>query len=149
MSAQPETATREWPDAGNLVPNSVCTTDPQIFARELDRVFGASDWLYVCLETEIPNPGDFKRSQLGNREVIAVRGTDGAINVLVNRCAHRSMQVCTASRGSAKEFVCPYHQWTYDLGGNLLGIPFRRGYRGQGGMPADPVRRSTGCSASR
>ena len=66
-----------------------------------------------------------------------MRGTDGAINVLVNRCAHRSMQVCTASRGTAKEFVCPYHQWTYDLAGNLLGLPFRRGYRGQGGMPAD------------
>ena len=58
-----------------------------------DRIFGASDWLYVCLEAEIPNPGDFKRSQLGNREVVAVRGSDGAINVLVNRCAHRSMQV--------------------------------------------------------
>jgi len=38
---------------------------------------------------------------------------------------------------SAKEFVCPYHQWTYDLDGTLLGLPFRRGYRGQGGMPAD------------
>ena len=96
-----------------------------------------NNWLYVCLEAEIPNPGDFKRSQLGTREVIAVRGADGAINVLVNRCAHRSMQVCTASRGSTKEFVCPYHQWTYDLAGNLLGLPFRRGYRGQGGMPAD------------
>ena len=69
--------------------------------------------------------------------MVAVRGSDGAINVLVNRCAHRSMQVCTASRGSAKEFVCPYHQWTYDLAGNLIGVPFRRGYRGQGGMPAD------------
>jgi len=47
------------------------------------------------------------------------------------------MQVCTANRGSAKELVCPYHQWTYDLAGNLLGLPFHRGYRGQGGMPSD------------
>ena len=62
---------------------------------------------------------------------------DGDVNVLVNRCAHRSMQFCVANRGSAKEFICPYHQWTYDLAGNLLGVPFRRGYRGQGGMPAD------------
>ncbi len=130
-------ASREWPDAGtSRIPNWAYT-DPQIFARELDRIFGASDWLYVCLEAEIPNPSDFKRSQLGNRDVIAVRDADGAINVLVNRCAHRSMQVCTAARGSTKEFVCPYHQWTYDLAGNLLGVPFRRGYRGQGGMPAD------------
>jgi salicylate 5-hydroxylase large subunit len=130
-------AARSWPDGGTWrVPNWVYT-DPVVFQRELERIFGASDWLYVCLEAELPKPGDFKRSQLGNREVIAVRGADGAVNVLVNRCSHRSMQVCMASRGSAKEFVCPYHQWTYDLAGNLLGVPFRRGYRGQGGMPDD------------
>ena len=90
---------RQWPDDGcSRVPNWVYT-DPEIFARESDRIFGANDWLYVCLEAEIPNPGDFKRSQLGTREVVAVRGSDGGINVLVNRCAHRSMQVCTANRG--------------------------------------------------
>jgi salicylate 5-hydroxylase large subunit len=118
------------------VPNWVYT-DPGIFAREQERIFGAGDWLYVCLEAELPNAGDFKRSQLGTREVVAVRDADGAINVLVNRCAHRSMQFCAAARGTTKEFVCPYHQWTYDLQGNLLGVPFRRGYRGQGGMPAE------------
>ena len=130
-------AARTWPDGGpSRVPNWIYT-DPAIFRREMERIFTANDWLYVCLESELPNPGDFKRAQLGNREVIAVHGADGIINVLVNRCAHRSMQVCTVSRGSTKEFVCPYHQWTYDLSGNLLGLPFRRGYRGQGGMPDD------------
>ncbi len=132
-----DSAPRAWPDGGtSSVPNWVYT-DAAIFSREVERIFGANDWLYVCLEAEVPNPGHFKRSQLGSRDVIAVRGNDGAINVLVNRCAHRSMQVCTANRGSAKELVCPYHQWTYDLAGNLLGLPFHRGYRGQGGMPAD------------
>ena len=99
--------------------------------------FPARRWLYTCLEAEIPNPGDFKRSRLGAREVVAVRNKDGAINVLVNRCAHRSMQFCMQNRGTVKEFVCPYHQWTYDLDGKLLGLPFRRGYKGKGGMPAD------------
>ena len=66
-----------------------------------------------------------------------MRDASGEIHVLVNRCAHRSAQFCPAGRGTAKEFICPYHQWTYDLGGNLIGVPFRRGYRGQGGMPAD------------
>jgi salicylate 5-hydroxylase large subunit len=128
---------RVWPASGPArVPNWVYT-DPHIFAREQQRIFGASDWLYVCLEAELSGVGVFKRVQLGSRDVIAVRGADGTINVLVNRCAHRSMQVCAASRGTAKEFVCPYHQWTYDLAGNLLGLPFRRGYRGQGGMPDD------------
>jgi salicylate 5-hydroxylase large subunit len=130
-------AARHWPEGGTArVPNWVYT-DPEIFAREQQRIFSGNGWLYVCLEAEIPKPGDFTRSQLGNREVVAVRGADGAINVLVNRCAHRSMQFCTAQRGTAKDFTCPYHQWSYDLAGNLRSIPFRRGFRGQGGMPAD------------
>jgi len=137
MSALPQAAARQWPDIDAArVPNWVYT-DPVIFARELEHIFNAGDWLYVCLEAEIPKPGSFKRSQLGNRDVVAVRGADGAINVMVNRCAHRSMQFCSATRGTVKEFVCPYHQWTYDLSGNLQSLPFRRGYRGQGGMPAD------------
>ena len=83
---------RGWPDDGcSRVPNWVYT-DPDIFARESDRIFGASDWLYVCLEAEIPNPGDFTRSRLGTREVVAVRGAGGEVRVLVNSCAHRSMQ---------------------------------------------------------
>ena len=127
---------RRWPEAAARVPNWVYT-DPDIFAREQERIFSGPSWLYTCLEAEIPNPGDFKRSRLGAREAVAVRNKDGAINVLVNRCAHRSMQFCMQNRGTVKEFVCPYHQWTYDLDGKLLGLPFRRGYKGKGGMPAD------------
>ena len=64
-------------DAGlSRVTVSMDAVDPDIFAREIDRVFGANDWLYVCLEAEIPNPGDYKRSQLGTRDVVAVRGSD-------------------------------------------------------------------------
>ena len=135
--SRPGAAARRWPAAGpSRVPNWVYT-DPDIFAREQERIFDGPNWLYVCLDAEIPNPGDFTRSRLGAREVVAVRGPDGAVNVLLNRCAHRSMQFCSANRGSAKEFICPYHQWTYDLEGKLLGVPFRRGLRGQGGMPED------------
>jgi salicylate 5-hydroxylase large subunit len=128
---------RRWPDAGSSrIPNWVYT-DPLLFAREQERVFAGESWLYVCLEAEIPAPGDFKRSRLGTREVVAVRDAAGEIRVLLNRCAHRSAQFCAAARGSAKEFVCPYHQWTYDLSGKLIGVPFRRGFRGQGGLPDD------------
>jgi salicylate 5-hydroxylase large subunit len=135
--SRPDAAARRWPAAGpSRVPNWVYT-DPDIFAREQERIFDGPNWLYVCLDAEIPNPGDFSRSRLGAREVVAVRGIDGQVNVLLNRCAHRSMQFCSANRGSAKEFICPYHQWTYDLEGKLLGVPFRRGLRGQGGMPED------------
>ncbi len=128
---------QRWPEpAAGLVPNWVYT-DPDIFAREQERIFSGPSWLYACLEAEIPNPGDFTRSRLGAREVVVVRNRDGAVNVLVNRCAHRSARYCMTNRGTVKEFVCPYHQWTYDLDGKLLGLPFRRGYKGKGGMPED------------
>src|SRR5215472_9258776 len=91
-------AARRWPEGGaGRVPNWVYT-DPDIFAREQQRIFEGPNWLYVCLEAEIPNPGDFTRSRLGAREVVAVRGEDRQIRVLVNSCAHRSMQFCSANR---------------------------------------------------
>jgi len=128
---------RQWPDAGSSrIPNWVYT-DPELFAREQQRIFAGESWLYVCLEAELAQPGAFKRARLGAKEVVAVRDAAGAIGVLVNRCAHRSAQFCSAARGLVQEFVCPYHQWTYDLGGKLIGVPFRRGFRGQGGMPED------------
>ena len=128
---------RRWPEAGvSRVPNWVYT-DTEIFAREQERIFEGPNWLYVCLEAEIPNPGDFTRGRLGTREVVAVRAADGQVHVLLNSCAHRGMQFCSANRGAVKEFTCPYHQWTYDLEGRLFGVPFRRGLKGQGGMPAD------------
>jgi salicylate 5-hydroxylase large subunit len=130
-------ASRRWPGPGSSrIPNWVYT-DPEIFAREQERIFLGPSWLYVCLDREVPKPGDFKRTRLGTVETVAVRDGAGEIAVLVNRCAHRSAQFCVAPHGSTNEFVCPYHQWTYDLAGKLIGVPFRRGLRGQGGMPAD------------
>ena len=85
----------------------------------------------------MPNAGDFIRSNVGPTPVVVARAEDGSINVFENRCAHRAAEFCRELTGNAKEFVCPYHQWTYDLKGNLIGVPFRRGVAGKGGMPAD------------
>ena len=121
-------------------------TDPSVFARELDQLFYTGHWCYVGLEVEVPQPGDFKRTQIGERSVVLVRDQDGQLNVVENHCAHRGVQFCQQDFGRVeKRFVCPYHQWNYDLKGNLVGLPFRNGFRvkvdGQakvnGGMPTD------------
>jgi len=112
-------------------------TDPEIYRREQELIFQGPFWSYVGLEAEVPNPGDFIRTEIGDKPVIVVRDETGEINVLVNRCAHRGVALCYHDHGNAKELVCPYHQWTYDLRGKLLGVPFRRGYQGQGGMTED------------
>ncbi len=62
---------------------------------------------------------------------------DGEVSALENRCAHHASKVCAANFGTVKELICPYHQWSYDLKGDLVGVPFRRGVKKQGGMPAD------------
>ena len=130
-------ARREWPAEGTCRVPYWIYSDPEIYAREQARVFGGASWSYVALEAEIPRPGDFKRTFIGDKPVVVVRGRDGAINVVENRCAHRGVQFCQQPYGNAEEFTCPYHQWTYDLEGNLVRAPLRRGVKGQGGMPAD------------
>ncbi len=126
-----------WPDNDlSLIPDWVYT-DQFIYEREIERIFHGRTWNYVALEAEVEKPGDFIRSHVGPTPVVVARAEDGSIAVFENRCAHRASEFCRQLSGSAKEFVCPYHQWTYDLRGNLIGIPFRRGIGGKGGMPAD------------
>lgn len=128
------------PDDTSRIPFSVYT-DEQLYQKELDTFFYHKHWCYVGLAVEIPEPGDFKRTVIGERSVIMVRGDDDRISVVENVCAHRGMRFCRERQGKAKNFICPYHQWSYDLQGNLQGVPFRRGVKqdGQvkGGMPKD------------
>jgi salicylate 5-hydroxylase large subunit len=126
-----------WPSAGTTRLPYRVYSDPAIYAREQERIFCGPTWNYVALEAEIPNPGDFKRSFVGERSVVILRGHDSAVHVVENRCAHRGAQFCQAHLGNMREIMCPYHQWTYDLSGTLIGVPFRRGVKGQGGMPPD------------
>ena len=129
----------ESKESSSRIPFSVYT-DEQLHQRELERLFYRGHWCYVGLEAEIPNVGDFKRTVIGERSVIMVRGEDG-IHVVENVCAHRGMQFCRERHGNRKEFVCPYHQWNYRLNGDLQGVPFRRGVKQegkiQGGMPKE------------
>jgi salicylate 5-hydroxylase large subunit len=130
-----------WGDAPtSRVPGWVYT-DPEVYRQELERFFYQGHWCYVGLECEVPEPGDYKRTVVGERSVIVVRDTDGAVRVVENRCAHRGVAFCRERHGRVKQFVCPYHQWNYNLKGDLIGLPFRRGVKQdgqvQGGMPAD------------
>ena len=130
-------APRTWPKDGTCRVPFWVYSDPAIYQREQERIFGGPSWCYVGLSAEIPNPGDFKRTFIGDQPVVVVRDKDGGINVVLNRCAHRGVQFCRNDFGNAREIMCPYHQWTYDLKGNLIGVPFRTGVRKQGGMPPD------------
>ncbi|MFQ5699846.1 MAG: aromatic ring-hydroxylating dioxygenase subunit alpha [Myxococcota bacterium] len=140
---------RRWPAAGvSRVPYWVYT-DPEIYRREQQRIFCGPSWSYVGLEAELPEPGSFKRTAIGEVSVIVVRDSEGVVRVLRNRCAHRGLQVCREPHGRRKSFQCPYHQWTYRLDGRLAGVPFARGVGGHGGMPADFDKRAHGLEPLR
>ncbi|HEY8691366.1 MAG TPA: Rieske 2Fe-2S domain-containing protein [Chloroflexota bacterium] len=98
--------------------------DPDIHALELRRIF-ARCWVFVGLESEIPNAGDFCLRRIGEDPFIFIRDDDGEIRALYNSCRHRGSVVCRIDRGNAAEFSCPYHGWTYKNNGQLLGVPAR------------------------
>jgi salicylate 5-hydroxylase large subunit len=131
------TASRRWPDEGvSRIPYWVYT-DPEIYGREQARIFRGPSWSYVALACEVPNPGDFVRTSVGETPVVVVRDRGGELRVVVNRCAHRGAMFCREPYGNTTKFECPYHQWTYTLDGRLVGVPFEKGRNGEGGMPAD------------
>jgi phenylpropionate dioxygenase-like ring-hydroxylating dioxygenase large terminal subunit len=112
--------------------------DADLLKVEQARVFEGLVWNFLCLESEIAEPGDWRATVVGQMPVVVVRDTDGSIAAFENRCAHRGALICLDNSGSgAKDFQCIYHAWRYDLRGNLRSIAFQRGVNGKGGMPAD------------
>ena len=105
--------------------------DEELYRQEAERVFGRA-WLVVGHEDMIRKPGDYVTNYMGEVPVIVLRDMSGAIRVLVNRCAHRGMEVCLFDRGNTRTFTCSYHGWSYDLDGSLIGVPMEREiYRGE------------------
>lgn len=88
---------------------------------EKERIFGRS-WVYIGHESEITEPGDYVRRYVVDSPFIFVRGDDDEIRVLFDACAHRGTKVCRAQRGNTSHFRCPYHGWTYDSTGDLVGV---------------------------
>lgn len=128
---------KRWSESGETRVPYWVYTDEDVYQTELERIWYGPHWLYAGLEAEVPEVGSYRTTTLGERSVIVVRSADDQISVLENRCRHRAVQLCQARSGKEESFTCPYHQWNYALDGVLQGVPFRRGFKGKGGMPSD------------
>ncbi|MBI3245804.1 MAG: Rieske 2Fe-2S domain-containing protein [Deltaproteobacteria bacterium] len=102
-------------------------TDPAVFSDEMDKIFHRG-WVYVGHEGEVPHPGDFRLKRIGRQPVIMVRDQDGTVQLLLNRCRHRGATVCQEKQGNTRSFRCMYHGWTYQLSGELSGVPSADAY---------------------
>ncbi|MGB0866315.1 MAG: SRPBCC family protein [Granulosicoccaceae bacterium] len=92
--------------------------DESIFEADLQLLF-YREWLFVGHDVDIPCAGDWVNRQFGDANVVIVRNAAGDIRAFHNSCRHRGSKVCLGERGNSANLVCPYHQWTYDLDGNL------------------------------
>jgi len=123
---------------GNHAPYSVYL-DEGIYKLEQENLYRGPIWCYIGLDVEVPNAGDYKSTFIGDTPIVLTRGEDGQLNAWVNRCAHKGALVCRERHGNVDDgvFTCVYHQWAYDAKGDLKGVPFRRGMKGQGGFAKD------------
>jgi nitrite reductase/ring-hydroxylating ferredoxin subunit len=94
----------------------------EVYEAEQKQIFEQC-WLYVAHESQIPKPGDFITTYMGETPVIVARQADDTISVLLNSCSHRGRRVCQADVGNARSFQCPYHAWSYGLDGALKNVP--------------------------
>jgi len=111
-----------------LISREIFVND-DIYAQEQERVFARS-WLFVGHDSQIPKPGDYFVSRMGEESVILCRDRAGEVHVFLNSCRHRGMKVCRYDEGNTAVFTCPYHGWSYGTDGALVGVPyFREAYR--------------------
>ncbi len=99
--------------------------DPEIYELEKRGIFGRS-WLFLAHESQLESPGDFVQAYMCETPIIVARGPDQAVHASINSCTHRGLPVCRADHGNAKSFVCPYHNWNFDVTGKLQAIPQER-----------------------
>ncbi len=102
------------------MPPSIYTSE-EFMAFERGALF-AREWQCVGVASRVPNVGDYFTTTANAEPIIVARAKDESIRAFSSICQHRGMQVAEGE-GNCTKFTCPYHLWTYDLTGRLLGAP--------------------------
>ena len=109
-------------DADRGLVNRRIFIEDDIYQQELENIF-ARCWMFLCHESQVPNPGDFFATYIGEDPVLVWRDSRGKVRAFLNQCRHRGNRLCRADVGNASSFTCAYHGWAYGNDGQLIGVP--------------------------
>ncbi|MCF3932344.1 aromatic ring-hydroxylating dioxygenase subunit alpha [Acuticoccus sp. M5D2P5] len=108
-------------EAGHMLPAGLYTR-PDAFEADLDIIFHRH-WICVGLEADVPEAGDVYAVDIGRSSIVIVRDEDETVRAFHNVCSHRGARLVPAGRAIVGKLVCPYHQWAYELTGELFNAP--------------------------
>jgi glycine betaine catabolism A len=103
-------------------------TSPDILGVEKEKIFGG--WTCVGHVSRIANPGDYFLAEIFGENLIVIHTREGRIKAFYNVCRHRGTRICDKDGRGVKSLQCPYHAWTYNTNGNLIGAPGMKGVKG-------------------
>lgn len=98
--------------------------DPVRYELERERVLNRS-WQLICRSDQLAQPGDHHVWEGHGESVVITRREDGGLAGFHNVCQHRGARIVRESGTGAQRFTCRWHNWTYDVAGNLRGVPDR------------------------
>lgn len=100
-------------------------TDPGLFEREQRCVFGRT-WVFLGLESQLPGPRRWLSTRIGSVRVLVTRDGEGRLHAHLNACRHKGAMLARRETGEARQLVCPYHGWVYDLAGKCTSVKDER-----------------------
>ena len=120
---------KQMADAALPLDKSIYINDAR-FEAEREHIF-LSEPLVACLSGDIPNSGDTVLFDAAGPSILVTRGKDGTARAFLNMCTHRGAKLIEAAEpwsGKKKKITCPFHAWTFDNSGKLIGQPGKEGF---------------------
>lgn len=115
-------------DNGAERPDPRRYTSKAFFEDEWEKVF-TKTWLLACPSSDLQEPGDWVKHDIGRESFIVLRGEDGKVRAHYNVCPHRGSRLVTTEMGSQDSFTCPFHSWKFDLDGHNIAVTDRETFR--------------------
>ena len=102
-------------------------TSQDNYQQELEKIFHKT-WHFACLAHELAKPGDYFALDVVGQPILVVRDKDNELRAFFNACTHRGAVLNNKKCGNEKRFTCMYHAWTFNLKGELIGVPYDEAY---------------------